>query len=841
MKMTLTNRDPMKTNARITSVVVLLLAAVPQLIAQPSGPGKASDLPEGAVVHRDLAYVPDGHERQKLDLYLPKGGENSPLIINIHGGAFKMGSKSDGVPVAYLAQGYAVASINYRLSQHAKFPAQIEDCKAAVRWLRAHAREYRLDPNHFAAWGSSAGGHLSAMLGTTGDSKEFDVGANLEQSSRVQAVVDYFGPTDFLQMDEHRLANGMVHDAANSPESELIGGPIQENQDKTAKANPITYVTSSDPPFLICHGDQDPLVPQHQSVLLEAALRQAGVPVMFYTVAGAGHGGFNDPKVPAMTKEFLASHLKPAQPNPYPMHMNWWGEARFGLFIHWGPVSLKGTEIGWSRGGDRRGYGSKGNEVPVEVYDNLYRQFNPTNFNAREWVAIAKAAGMKYLVFTSRHHDGFSMFDTRANDYKITSPLSPFHRDVVKELADACHEAGLRFGFYYSQPNWQHPDAFTPDHHDRYLAYLKQQVTELCSNYGKLDIFWFDGLGKPAKDYDGAGLVKIIRELQPAIVINDRTGLPEDHDTPEQRVGKYQDDRAWESCITICRQWAWKPEDEMKSLKECLQTLVLCAGGDGNLLFNVGPMPDGRIEPRQVDRLKEMGAWLAKNGDSIYGTRGGPWKPNKAVASTRKGNTVFVHVFRANDGQVELPDLPRRVKSATVLTGGTVKASQQGDKLTLSFATGALDPIDTVVRLELDGSAMDLSAQALASEIKATASNVYQGQRDEFGPQQAFDNDPNTRWATDGGTKQAWIAINLPRPLSIQRVRIAEAAPYAGRVKQFEFQYRDGTEWKVIFAGTALGEWFQRKFDPVTAREFRLNIQDASEGPTIADIELFEK
>ncbi len=268
-----------------------------------------------------------------------------------------------------------------------------------------------------------------------------------------------------------------------------------------------------------------------------------------------------------------------AGPVPYSERMAWWGDARFGLFIHWGPVSLKGTEIGWSRGGDRRGYGSRGNAVPVEVYDHLYKEFNPTHFSAGEWVAIAKAAGMKYLVFTSRHHDGFSMFDTQADDYRITSPDSPFRRDVVKELADACHKAGLRFGLYYSQPNWRHPDAFTPDRHAQYLAYLKRQVTELCSNYGQVDIIWFDGLGKTAKDYDGEGLVKIIRELQPNSIINNRTGLPADHDTPEQRVGKYQDNRPWESCITICRQWAWKPNDEMKSLKECLQTLGLCAGG----------------------------------------------------------------------------------------------------------------------------------------------------------------------------------------------------------------------------------------------------------------------
>ncbi len=305
----------MKTKTTTMLTLACLPAFIAVALAQPSATWE-SRLPAGTIAHRDVAYVANGHERQKLDLFLPKDGTNLPIIINIHGGAFKMGSKEQGVPTEYLAQGYAVASINYRLSQHAKFPAQIEDCKAAVRWLRAHASEYRLDPNHFAAWGASAGGNLAAMLGTTGDTKEFDIGANLDQTSRVQAVVDYFGPTDFLQMDAHRLPNGQVHDAANSPESELIGGAIQDNKAKTAKANPITYVTTGDPPFLICHGDQDPLVPHHQSELLEAALKKASVPVTFYTVKGAGHGGFKDPKVPEMTREFLAKHLKPPKPNP---------------------------------------------------------------------------------------------------------------------------------------------------------------------------------------------------------------------------------------------------------------------------------------------------------------------------------------------------------------------------------------------------------------------------------------------------------------------------------------------------------------------------------------------
>jgi len=268
----------------------------------------------GTTVHRDLAYVANGHARQKLDLYLPSEGQHLPLIIWVHGGAFRMGSKEglefDPVPLEYLAQGYAVASINYRLSQHALFPAQIEDCKAAVRWLRAHAQQFDLDPKRFAAWGPSAGGHLATMLGTAGHVAAFEVGAYLDVSSEVQAVADYFGPTDFLQMDAQRLPDGMVHNLPDSPESQLVGGAIQDHPERVAQANPITYVTAAAPPFLIIHGDSDPLVPYQQSLLLDAALRQAGVPVTFYTVTGAGHGGFTDPRVPELTRVFFARYLR---------------------------------------------------------------------------------------------------------------------------------------------------------------------------------------------------------------------------------------------------------------------------------------------------------------------------------------------------------------------------------------------------------------------------------------------------------------------------------------------------------------------------------------------------
>jgi len=272
-------------------------------------------VPDGVKAHRDLAYVPNGHERQKLDLFLPeKADAPLPLIIWVHGGGWQSGSKEQCLPLrsGYTDRGYAVASIGYRLSGDAIFPAQIEDCKAAIRWLRAHAKEYNLDADHFGVWGSSAGGHLVAMLGTSGGAKEFDRGEHLDVPSRVQAVCDYYGPTDLLQMDAHALPGSQLkHDLPTSPESRLIGGAIQANRQQAAKANPITYVTKDAPPFLIVHGDQDPLVPHHQSQLLFEALKQADVQVRFHTVKGGGHGsGFGGPELNGIVEAFFASHLQ---------------------------------------------------------------------------------------------------------------------------------------------------------------------------------------------------------------------------------------------------------------------------------------------------------------------------------------------------------------------------------------------------------------------------------------------------------------------------------------------------------------------------------------------------
>jgi acetyl esterase/lipase len=268
------------------------------------------NVPEGTSILGDIAYVPNGHARQKLDLYLPKPKKDTgplPLIVWVHGGAWLAGSKENCPAVRFLRQGYAVASINYRLSQHAIFPAQIEDCKTAIRFLRANAEQYNIDPNRIGVWGASAGGHLVALLGTAGDVKEFDKGSNLQVSSRVQAVCDFFGPTDLTKMS--KFPSTMDHDAPDSPESKLIGGPVQENKEACKRANPITYVSKDDPPFLICHGDKDMLVPHNQSELLYDALKKAGVNVKFYTVKGGGHG-FRDPEADRMVQEFFDKYLK---------------------------------------------------------------------------------------------------------------------------------------------------------------------------------------------------------------------------------------------------------------------------------------------------------------------------------------------------------------------------------------------------------------------------------------------------------------------------------------------------------------------------------------------------
>jgi alpha-L-fucosidase len=390
-----------------------------------------------------------------------------------------------------------------------------------------------------------------------------------------------------------------------------------------------------------------------------------------------------------------------------------WQSLRFGMFIHWGPVSLTGHEIGWSRGA----------QTPIEVYDHLYEKFDPEKFNADEWVSIAKSAGMKYIVLTTKHHDGFCLWDTKLTDYNIMH--TPFHRDVVKELSEACKRQGIAFGAYYSVTDWYNPNwpVTSPagkvkrekSDLDAYEKYLQGQISELITNYGPLVTIWNDVAAMYGKR--GAATIKLVRTLQPDILINNRTGDGGDYGTPEQKIGKFDIDHPWESCMTVSAHnaWAWGGEkDGVKKPSACLEMLIRAAGGDGNMLLNVGPRPDGIIDPAQAGLLKEMGDWMSKNGDSIYGTRGGPWKPGKEITSTRKGNTIFVHVLQSTDGKIHLPNIPAKITAATLIDGSTIEFAQQDSGIDLTIPTASLQGVDTVIKLTIDKPAMELAPVAVA-------------------------------------------------------------------------------------------------------------------------------
>lgn len=394
-----------------------------------------------------------------------------------------------------------------------------------------------------------------------------------------------------------------------------------------------------------------------------------------------------------------------------------WTDMRFGMFIHWGPVTLRGTEISISRGP----------QVRIDEYDSLYREFNPVLFNAKEWVGIAKAAGMKYLVITSKHHDGFCLWDSKYTDYDIMS--GPFHRDVLKELSDECTRQGIMFCTYYSILDWHHPhyttryggDSRPVDKSDMnlYRTYLKHQVGELVNEY-HTNILWFDGEWEKSWTHeDGMGLYAYARSLNDALLINNRVDkgrtatkgmttsekFAGDFGTPEQEIGAFDNEHPWESCITICGQWAWKPNDALKSLTECIHTLAKTAGGGGNLLLNISPMLDGRIEQRQIDRLKGIGRWLTQYGESIYGTVGGPLKPTSWLASTSKGNRIYVHLLTPPRDELRLPTIPHRtIQRVRVLGGPELQSHRDGSEVVVGLPREPLDENDAVIVLELDGS-----------------------------------------------------------------------------------------------------------------------------------------
>ncbi len=429
--------------------------------------------------------------------------------------------------------------------------------------------------------------------------------------------------------------------------------------------------------------------------------------------------------------------------------MQWWREARFGLFIHWGLYAIPAgawdgkTEYGeWIRERAR---------IPLTEYDKFVGQFNPTRFNATDWVRMAKDAGMKYIVITSKHHDGFSLFDSKETEFDVLG--TPFKRDILKELAEACQKEGIILCFYHSIMDWHHPD-YLPRRDwekgtrsaegadfNRYVDYMKRQLKELLTNYGAIGVLWFDGEWEPTwTSAYGIDLYNYVRGLRPSVIVNNRVGavlagmagitkegeFGGDFGTPEQEIpATGLPGLDWETCMTMNTHWGYNKNDHnWKSGQDLIRMLVDIASKGGNFLLNVGPTAEGLFPDASIDRLKQIGDWMKVNGESIYGTRASPFRQLSWGRSTQKsirgGTRMYLHVFQwPVDGNLVVPGLLNSPTKAFFLADPqrrSISVTKKEDGLVLALGSNPQDPVNTVVVLDVKGSPEVAAAPDITSE-----------------------------------------------------------------------------------------------------------------------------
>lgn len=398
----------------------------------------------------------------------------------------------------------------------------------------------------------------------------------------------------------------------------------------------------------------------------------------------------------------------------------WFQDSKFGLFIHWGAYSVL----------EKEALVLEESEMSLADYENLATsKFNPTNFDPAAWVALAKDAGMKYITITSRHHDGFAMWETKQNDWNIVHG-SPYGADLLKLIADECHRQDMKLFFYYSQLDWHHPDYFplgTTGHYsgrplsgdfNTYLDYMDAQLVELLTGYGEIAGIWFDGMwDNPTADWRLMQTYSLIHQLQPAALIGSNHHLNpfdgEDFQMFEKDLpGEYTKEfnqastsissLPLETCETINDFWGYHGEDKnFKSTKQLIHYLVKAAGNNSNFLLNIGPRPDGTVQPEFVERLQELGVWMRKNGESIYETRGGPIGPMSWGVSTQKGTKIYLHLLEPFTEPLSIPCLGNLVQARIWPNGSPVFVEQEGNSLVLHISENDFDEIDTIIELEL--------------------------------------------------------------------------------------------------------------------------------------------
>lgn len=344
--------------------------------------------------------------------------------------------------------------------------------------------------------------------------------------------------------------------------------------------------------------------------------------------------------------------------------LKWWTDARFGMFIHWGVHTIIARDI-WNM---------EHEAIPIPEYEQLGKLFKPPAGTPREWAKLARQAGQKYMVLTAKNHDGYCLYDTQTTNFCSTKQACG--RDLVAEYMEAARAEGLRAGVYFSMMDWYHPDGIRcvvdEAARKRFVEYIHTQIRELCANYGKLDILWYDGAWPmDAEQWEAEKLNKMIFELQPDIVVNDRGALPGDFSTPEQKIEAADEGRAWETCMTINGAWGYVRADEnWKTPQSVVGNLITCARGGGNFLLNIGPRQDGSVPEGSVRVLTEVGKWMDRNGETIYGSERCKVVRSNYMNFTRKGNTLYMHVYRWPGSTLILARLKSRVKSARWLATG---------------------------------------------------------------------------------------------------------------------------------------------------------------------------
>jgi alpha-L-fucosidase len=378
--------------------------------------------------------------------------------------------------------------------------------------------------------------------------------------------------------------------------------------------------------------------------------------------------------------------------------MKWWHEARFGMFIHWGLYSVLG----------RHEWAMEEEGIPVVEYEQLAKRFQPAPNAARAWAKLAKAAGQKYMVMTSKHHEGFCNFDTKFTNY--CAPKQGPGRDLVHEYIEAARAEGLRFGFYYSLMDWHHPDgarcATDLEARKRFVEYTHGLVRELMTNYGKVDVLWYD-VDWPlnADQWESERMNKMVFGLQPDIIVNNRNGLPGDFSTPEQEIVAEKGTRAWESCMTLNDSWGYqRADDNWKNPKTVIRNLVSCSRDGGNYLLNIGPKPDGSIPEGSVRVLTEVGQWMTRNGESIHTTDRCQVHASEFAGFTRRGNTLYMHVHFWPGDTIALGGLMTKVTSARLLASGqSVKFEQERFRVRFSgLPADAPDHPVTTIAIECE-------------------------------------------------------------------------------------------------------------------------------------------